>query len=49
MAARARRAAEHAYQQEIFDALVRLAQDYDEVAADLGDGAANMRHPELMK
>jgi hypothetical protein len=49
MAARARRAAEHAYQQEIFDVLVLLAQDYDEVAADLRDGAANMRHPELMK
>jgi hypothetical protein len=40
--------ATHAYQQEIIDALVRLAQEYDEVADDLRDGAVNVRHPELM-
>jgi hypothetical protein len=49
IAARVRRVAEHAYQQEVIDVLVRLAQDYDEVADDLRDGAVNVRHTELMQ
>jgi hypothetical protein len=49
IAARVRRVAEHAYDQEVIDLLAQLAQDYDEVADDLRDGAANMRHPELMQ
>jgi hypothetical protein len=33
--------------QEIIDFLTQLAQDYEDVADDLRDGARNLRHPEL--
>jgi hypothetical protein len=31
------------------DVLEKLAEDYDDIADDLQDGAVDIRHPELMK
>ena len=47
-AERARRLAESATDRSLEDQLVRIAQDYDEIAEDLETGAIEIRHPELM-
>jgi hypothetical protein len=46
-AARAKRLADHVTG-EVCDALRRLAQDFDEIAEDLENGAVEIRHPESM-
>jgi hypothetical protein len=47
-AARARRLANSINHLEARDALLKMAKDYDEMAADLETGAVAIRHPELM-
>jgi hypothetical protein len=46
-AERARRLADHVTG-EVYDALMRLAQDFDDIAADLERGAIKIEHPERM-
>jgi hypothetical protein len=48
MAAGARRVAARVHQPDLIEALSRFAQDCEEMADDLRDGAVNVRHPELM-
>jgi hypothetical protein len=47
-AARARRLSALSYQRELVDLLARVAEDYDDIADDLENGAITIRHPELM-
>lgn len=47
-AARARRLADGVSNQEMQEQLRRIAIDYDDIAADLEQGAIEVRHPELM-
>ena len=47
-AARARRLAISINHPEARDALLKMAKDYDEIAADLQQGAIEVRHPDLM-
>jgi hypothetical protein len=47
-AARARRLANAINHPEARDALLKMAKDHDEIAADLETGAIEIRHPELM-
>ncbi|HZU89235.1 MAG TPA: hypothetical protein VE993_08260 [Stellaceae bacterium] len=47
-AAHARRLAETMYQGEVRKVLCTMAQDYDEIAEDLENGAIEIRHPDLM-
>ena len=44
----ARRLSAAAYQRELLDLLGRVAQDYDDIAEDLENGAITIRHPELL-
>ena len=48
-AARARRLARGIDRREVVDVLRKMAEDYDDIADDLLDGAVQIRHPELMK
>ena len=43
-----RQLAEITWQDNLEAILHRVAQDYDEIAADLAAGAAEIRHPELL-
>jgi hypothetical protein len=47
-AARARRLADGVTSAEAERTLARIAQDYDDLAEDLENGAVEIRHPELM-
>jgi hypothetical protein len=47
-AERARRLARSQTNREIETQLNRMAQDYDDLAQDLENGAVEVRHPELM-
>jgi len=47
-AARVRWLAEIMYQQDVCEILHDMAQDYDDIAEDLENGAIEIRHPELM-
>ena len=47
-AAMARRLAASTYQRELLNLLGRVAQDYDDIADDLENGAITIRHAELM-
>jgi hypothetical protein len=47
-AGQARRLASIVRQSEIEDALRRMAEDFDDIACDLENGAVDFRHPELM-
>jgi hypothetical protein len=44
----ARELANSASPQSVLDALIKAAQDLDEIADDLEAGAIEVRHPELM-
>jgi len=46
-AARARRLSAETAQAEIGERLARLAQQYDQLADDIQQGAVDVRHPEL--
>jgi len=46
-AARARRLSAETAQAEIRERLARLAQQYDQLADDIQQGAVDVRHPEL--
>jgi hypothetical protein len=48
-AARARRLSRGIDRREVVDVLRKMAEDYDDIADDLLDGAVQIRHPELMK
>ena len=45
----ARRLAEAAWQDDLKETLLRLAQDFDEIAEDIEAGATEPRHPELLR
>jgi hypothetical protein len=47
-AERARRLAHSLTNREVEALLERIAQDYDDIAVDLENGAIEVRHPELM-
>jgi hypothetical protein len=47
-AAQARRLAETMHQRDVCETLREMAQDYEDIAADLENGAVELRHPELM-
>lgn len=47
-AVRARRLAAAVANREMQEQLGRIAEDYDDIAADLERGAIEIRHPELM-
>jgi hypothetical protein len=47
-AKRARESANAAWQPDLQDTLRSLATDYDEIAADIERGAAQIRHAELL-
>ncbi len=47
-AAHARRLADTAYRGGLREFLRDMAQDYDDIAVDLENGAIEIRHPELM-
>jgi hypothetical protein len=47
-AERGRRLARSQNSREVQDTLRRMAQDYDDIAEDLENGAIEIRHPELM-
>lgn len=44
----ARRAARLMHQPDITEALLRIAQDFEDIAYDLESGAVDVRHPELL-
>ena len=48
-AERAKRWSKHVSENELADALARMAQDFDDIASDLLDGAVKVRHPELLR
>ena len=47
-AARARRLAGAVIDREVRQVLLRMAQDYDELAEDLDENLIEIRHPELL-
>jgi hypothetical protein len=47
-AERARRWSKHVFEGELAEMLTRMAQDFDDIASDLLNGAVNIRHPELL-
>jgi hypothetical protein len=47
-AARARRLARGSTNRDLESLLLGMAQDYEDLAADLESGAIELRHPELM-
>ena len=44
----ARRLASLMHQSDISEMLHRMAQDFDDIACDLENGAVDVRHPELL-
>jgi hypothetical protein len=48
-AARAKRLAKSVGRSDLTEMLAQIAQDYEDIADDLRQGAVRIRHPELMR